>query len=178
MEKMDRQIRPREDYAFVKTQMPVNADTLNRLAKTIMAKHSVGYAEALEILGMFWLNLIGDGKLAHSSALQAALLTAVNAGKRAFLGGVFVSMPAGVPCLLNWPGCQTLNQVVQSLGGTFAGLGHSPSTHTLYLGRPENPVEDGLLVLCTGWRGGVLPAGASLNLSSRIDFALGGILSA
>jgi hypothetical protein len=162
----------------MKTETPLNENTLNRLAKTIMIKHSVGYAEAVEILGKFRLNLICDGNIAHSSALQAALLTAVNTGKRAFHGGVVVSMPPAVPCLLNWPGGQTLNQVVQSLGGTFVGLDRSAFTHTLYFGLPSDPVEDALLIACTGWRGGILPANFSHNLTNRSDFALGGILAA
>lgn len=178
MENMVRQIRPVENYSFMKTEMPLNENTLNRLAKTIMIKHSVGYAEAVEILGKFRLNLICDGSIAYSPALQAALLTAVNTGKRAFHGGVFVSMPPGVPCLLNWPGRLTLNLIVQSLGAKFVGLDHSSFTHTLYFGRCVDPVEDALLIACTGWRGGIVPADVDIDLTSRCDFALGGVLAA
>jgi hypothetical protein len=178
VENLARQIRAGEDYAFMKTPMPINEDNLNRLAKTIMTKHVVGYAEAVEILGRFRLNLICDGNIARSSALQAALLTAVNTGKRAFHGGVVVSMPPGVPCLLNWPGHLTLNQVVQSLGASFVGLEHSTFSHTLYFGRPKDPVEDAFSIVCTGWRGGVVPATTALNLHNRSDFALGGVLAA
>ena len=162
----------------MKTQIPLNENTLNRLAKAIIKKHSVGYAEALEILARFRLNLICDENIFRSSALQAGLLTAVNAGKRAFHGGVYVSMPSGVNCRLNWPGSNTLNQIVQSLGGTFVGLEHSAFTHTLYFGNPKEPVEDGVSIVCTGWRGGIAPAKTPLNLHSSNDFALGGILAA
>jgi hypothetical protein len=155
--------------------LDVTEDTLDRLAKAIMVKHSVGYPEALTILGKLRLHLVCDRSLAHSFALQAALLTAVNTGKRAFHGGVFVSMPQEVPCLLNWPGGKTLNQVVQLLGGNFVGLPNSPFSQTLYFGRPAEPVEDGLEILCSGWRGGIAPVGLQCELSSTHDFALGGI---
>ena len=176
MENMAGKIWTDQNCALM-NEIKVTEDTLDRLAKAIMLKHSVGYAEALAILSTFRLNLVCDGRIAQSSALQAALLTAVNTGKRAFHGGVFVSMPPDVPCLLNWPGGKTLNQVVQSLGGSFVGLQDSPFTQTLYFGCAENPVEDGLVVICSGWRGGIVPIGLSYDLPSPNDFALGGILA-
>ena len=156
----------------------VNEDSLDRLAKAVMEKHSLGYADAIALLGKFRLNLVCDGNLIQSSALQAALLTAVNTGKRAFHGGVFVSMPSDIPCRLNWPGGQTLNEVVKLLGGRFEAIEHSTYSHTLYFGQPTDAVEDGLQVICSGWKGGVAPAKASFEIYSSIDFALGGILAA
>lgn len=153
----------------------VTEDTFNRLAKAIMLKHSMGYPEALAMLNQLRLNLICDHSVAHSSSLQAALLTAVNAGKRAFHGGVFVSMPSDVPCLLNWPGKATLNEIVASLGASFGGATASPFSQTLYFGRASDPVPDALSILCSGWCGGVAPAEKSLDLFSPQDFALGGV---
>jgi len=156
---------------------PPSEDTLDRLAKAIMQKHSVGYAKALAILSKFRLNLVCDASIAQSSSLQAALLTSINCGKRAFHGGVFVSMPRDIPNLLNWPGNQTLNQVAQALGAKFVGLDHTSFSHTLYFGEPENPVADGLLIVCSGWRGGVAPAGVSPHFVGSNDFSLGGVLA-
>lgn len=153
----------------------ITVDSLHRLAKAIMLKHAVGYTEALAILNTFRLNLICNEQVARSSALQAALLTAVNAGKRAFHGGVFVSMPREMPCLLNWPGTKTLNEIVRSLGGDFVGLSHSPFTQTLYFGGVSDPVEHGLAVVCSGWRGGVAPVELACELPPSHDFGLGGI---
>jgi hypothetical protein len=79
---------------------PVTEDNLDRVAQAIMVKHGVGYEEACLILGKMRLRLICDASIAHSAAMQAALLTTINSGKRAFHGGVFVSMPHLVPCLL------------------------------------------------------------------------------
>ena len=150
---------------------------LNRLAKAIMQKHSVDYPAALAILNSFKLNLVCDDRLTESSALQAALLTAVNTGKRAFLGGVFVNMPPAIPCLLPWPGGRTLNQIVQFLGGKSLGREDGPLTQTLFLGGVPDVSEDGLAIVCSGWRGGIIPVGVSCSLSSSHDFALGGILA-
>lgn len=155
----------------------ITENNLDRVATAIMLKHGVGYEEACAILGKLRLNLICDASIDHSSALQAALLTAVNAGKRAFHGGVFVSMPRDIQCLLPWPGRQSLNSVVGSLGGTFIGLQHSPFTQTLYFGSAVDPVEDSLSVICTGWRGGIAPAGMAVSVSSSNDFATGGVLA-
>lgn len=174
MENLAGQTRTRESHTFM-NPIIVTEDTFNRLAKAIMLRHSVGYLEALAILHRLRLNLICQLEIAHSPSLQAALLTAVNAGKRAFHGGVFVSMPADVPCLLNWPGKATLNDIVRSLGGSFVGPADSPFTHTIYFGHQANPVPDALAVVCSGWRGGVTPADMPLTLSSPHDFALGGI---
>lgn len=158
--------------------MNFNEDTLNRLVKAIMIRRSLGLDEALAFLSQLRLNLICDKTIAESCALQAALLTAVNTGKRAFHGGVFVSMPHNVPCLLNWPGKHSLNQIVQSLGGIPIGLAHSTWTHTLYFGRPTAPVEDSFQIVCSGWRGGIIPAEAFLDFPDESDFALGGVLAA
>jgi hypothetical protein len=155
----------------------VTEDTLDRLAKAIMQKHLVRYSEALRILSEFRLNLICDNTLTRSAALQAALLTAVNTGKRAFHGGVFVSMPANVKCLLNWPGDRTLNEIVRRLSGNVVGAHYSQLTQTIYFGLPDNPVEDSFAAVCSGWRGGIVPANAAGDLHSSTDFALGGVVA-
>jgi hypothetical protein len=156
----------------------LNEDSLDRLAKAIMEKHSMGYADSISLLGRFRLNLVCDKSLIQSAALQASLLTAVNSGKRAFHGGVFVSMPSGIPCRLNWPGKQTLNEAVKLLGGRFEAIENSAYSHTLYFGPPADAVEDGLQIVCSGWRGGIAPVGARFDFVPLSDFALGGILAA
>jgi len=158
---------------------PLNEDTLDRLAKAIMVKHSIGYADALVMLSRFRLNLVCDDTIEISPSLQAALLTAVNTGKRAFHGGVTVSMPANTPCVVNWPGGLNLNEVARALGANFSTLHHDEFTHTLYLGgRANERVEGSFLVVCSGWRGGIVPTGMAVDLRLGADFALGGIAAA
>ena len=79
----------------------VTEDSLDRLAIAIMVKYRVGYEEARRILGKMRLHLICDASIGQSVSIQAALLTAINTGKRAFHGGDFVSMPRHLPCINN-----------------------------------------------------------------------------
>jgi hypothetical protein len=159
------------------TSAQFNEDSFCRLAKAIIERNKCSYDEAMQILGGFKLNLVCDAAIFSSISLQAAFLTAINAGKRAFHGGICISMPANVPSLLPWPGNKNLNQIVQELGGVFSEARHSEDTQTLYFGNPENPVGDSLRVIAGGWRGGVSPGSSSFNLESPSDFALGGILA-
>jgi hypothetical protein len=155
----------------------IDENNLCRLAKAIIEKQQCDYKTALEFLGNLKLNLICEERIKFSPSLQAALITAVNCGKRAFHGGVSVTMPANVPCLLPWPGAETINQLVIELGGNFCQPTYTESSHTLYFGKPANPVQDSLSVACSGWRGGVTSNHDLANLPSSDDFALGGILS-
>jgi hypothetical protein len=90
---------------------PQNFD---RLAKAMMERHHVGYARAREMLGELKLQLICGEEIHKSAALQAAVLTAINAGKRAFRGGVTISLPKNVPLHLPWPGSATFNHHARS----------------------------------------------------------------
>jgi len=155
----------------------VTEDTLDRLAKAIMVKHNVDYDEACAILGKMRLRLVCDGSINRSVAMQAALLTAVNTGKRAFHGGVYVSMPHLVRCLLPWPSLQPLNSMVSMMGGCFVMPENDEFTQTIYFGSSPNPVADALFVFCSGWRGGVAPAGIRVSIPSSQDFATGGVLA-
>jgi hypothetical protein len=152
-------------------------DTFCRLARVIIEKHRCTYSEALRILGGLRLNLVCDEKICGSVALQAALVTAINAGKRSFLGGVSVSLPPEVGNLLPWPSSGSLNDLAIQLGASLGEPVNSETAHTLYFGTAVNPVENGLMVLCSGWRGGVAPADQSVSMASAQDFALGGVLA-
>jgi hypothetical protein len=155
----------------------LNEENYCRLARAILEAFGGSYEEAMERLGQFELNLVCDERITHSAALQAALLTAVNTGKRAFLGGVSVEMPAHVEMLLPWPGPGSLTEIVGTLGARRDRLNHSARSHTLYFGAATDPVPDALSIVCSGWRGGVAPADISFSLDDSIDFALGGVLA-
>lgn len=155
----------------------LNEENYCRLARAVLERFGGSYAQAMETLGQFQLNLICGEEISRSSALQAALLTAVNTGKRAFLGGVSVEMPSHVELLVPWPGVGSLNEIVESLGARFTRACHSDRSHTLYFGAATEPVPDALSVICSGWRGGVAPAELAIALDDDIDFALGGVLA-
>jgi hypothetical protein len=156
---------------------PVSEDSFCRLSRAIIERYGCTYAQALGILRGFSLNLICDERIRTSVASQAALVTAINVGKRSFLGGVSVSLPAQVTNLLPWPSKASLNDVAIELGAVLGNLSFSSSAHTLYFGAASNPVEDGLTVVCNGWRGGVVPAEQRVTLESPHDFVLGGVLA-
>lgn len=160
----------------MKTQQ-LNEENYCRLARAVLERLGGTYEQAMETLGQFRLNLICGEEITRSAALQAALLTALNTGKRAFLGGVAVQMPASVKPLIPWPNARTLNDIVEELGGRPSAPEHSERSHTLYFGPASDPVPDALSVICSGWRGGVAPADVQFALSKEGDFALGGVLA-
>ncbi len=79
-----------------------NADDLHRTAKQLVdSGRAVNQSSAETMLSRFVLQIDVGAQVAQSGALQAALLTAVNAGGRAFLGGVNVR--AEEDCTLRTP---------------------------------------------------------------------------
>ena len=176
MENMEHQVRPGQIDRVMKEQSP-SEDSFCRLSRAIIEKHGCTYTDALKLLGQLKLNLVCGEEIRTSIALQAALLTAVNAGKRSFLGGVLISLPTNVTNLLPWSTPHSLNELVVELGGILEQPSFSSVTHTLYFGVADKPVDDGLSILCTGWRGGVAPADQQITLQSPYDFATGGVLA-
>jgi hypothetical protein len=152
---------------------PQNA---NRLAKAIMQRHGVDYARACQILTEFKLHLICGEEVHESPSLQAAVLTAINTGKRAFLGGVMIDLPPDVPLRLPWPGSLTLNDVAHELGAVATVANTNPMGRTLIFGGTK-PVTESSRVICDGWRGGVSPADTITRFKSGPDFALGGVFA-
>ncbi len=152
-------------------------DNLNRLAKAVMQRHRVSYAEALALLERLRLHLVCPVPAVRRVQYQAALLTAVNVGKRAFLGGVTVELPSDARCVLpGWVG-RPLAEVVGNLGGRVV-LERVCANRTIWLGlAPEAQPED-LVIVADGWRGGFVPAGHASPFPDTDEIALGGIFAA
>lgn len=155
-------------------------NSANRLALGLMSARECSYDHAVETLNGLTLRLICDETIRHSVALQAALITAINCGQRAFLGGVLVELPHLVPLLLPWPSGTTLNEVVAEFNPwTDAALGEF--SHTIHIGfQPADTVPHSLTVRASGWRGGVEPSSKESNFQNDggEDLALGGIFAA
>lgn len=149
-------------------------ETFDRLAKAVMERHQVDYLKAQEVLSTLRLHLICGEEVASSVALQSALLTAINAGKRAFRGGVTVQIMDSTPLLLPWPKRITLNAAAADLGAAIA-TGPGESKHAITFAN-SGTSDGGLRVVCDGWRGGVIPAGDDTQFRPTTDFALGGVL--
>ncbi|MEP7127882.1 MAG: hypothetical protein ABI729_03400, partial [Chitinophagales bacterium] len=73
-------------FRIIEKEVIVDEDNLNRLATGIMTKYNCSYSVAIDKLNEFSLYLDCGDKIGASPSLQAALLTAINTGNRAFLG--------------------------------------------------------------------------------------------
>lgn len=110
-------------------------DTLHRGVKMALDNGEADSVEAAYALFASYRMAIGLGAAGgQSPAVQAALLTMVNCGRRALLGGVEVLGDLQVPLLVDLPGLgETLGDAVVALGGTpRAEL--SPQTPLTWLG--------------------------------------------
>lgn len=133
-----------------------------------------GYNEALGELLKIRLKIIVSDVISNSHALQAALITAVNTGKRAFKGGVFIEMPTEIQMLLPWTKECTLNDVVLELGGQLSL--NEIADFTLHIGNPAID-NNSLEIIANCWQGGVVAAGDKISLPLHPDGVLGGVFA-
>jgi len=149
-------------------------EKLNRLSIALVEKYNISPDAAVEKLKSFNLTLICGDEIANSVALQSALVTSINTGRRAFLGGVFVKMNPNVLSLLPWP-TNSLNEIVKDLGAIEWNEKLPSTSFTLTFGiKAEN--YDTLEVVCNGWQGGVKAFNDDFDLINDNDFCLGGVL--
>src|SRR5712691_4337304 len=96
----------------------------NALHRTIKLALDTGEAssveEAVRLFEDYRLLLEVGPDVAYSPTLQAALLTAVNTGRRCFLGGVQVVGDLDVALRVPWRRCRTLADAIIDLQGKFA----------------------------------------------------------
>ena len=151
-------------------------DNLNRLALGIIEKNGCSYSDALKILGSFKLYVKCGEAIRRSISLQAALLTVVNTGKRAFLGGVNVAMPDDVASIIQWPFSGTLNAAVTDLGAAIVSEAEIGNNFSIHLGLQASIDDNSIEVICNGWVGGISNGIDKANLNQDVDFALGGVL--
>lgn len=156
-------------------QPSITLANFDRLAKAMMERHHVNYAEARKMLSNLRLGLIAGENIRDSRAHQAALLTAINTGKRAFRGGVTLSLPPKVPLLLPWPGGESLGSVAEAVGAKVTNEAIN-AEHLITFANAKGSAT-GLRVICDGWRGGIISPGDDTTFCPGPDFALGGILA-
>jgi hypothetical protein len=148
----------------------LNADAINRTVKMAIDTGEVPSVEAgYELFRSYRLGVVAGPELATSAAHQAALLTIVNTGRRALLGGVEVSGAVDVPLRVPFVGADRLDQAVRLLGGRVVPITASDKP-TLTLGAvSEEPVIGlpALAVTFDGWRGGAIPTTEHRRLGER-----------
>lgn len=160
-------------------EKPIQSSELHRLAKLIIdAGEAETVEEAVQILESYRLGIIVDGGVVRSPAYQAALLTAVNTGRRCFLGGVQVSGDLDIPLIVPWRRCSTLAEAVSDLQGQRVGE-LFPDLPLIFLGGQtlNETVDFAIRPVIHGWSGGVLPAGDNISFIDEETFTPAGVLA-
>jgi hypothetical protein len=141
----------------------ISPDALHRGVKMALDNGEADSIEAAYALFASYRMAIGLGTAGGQSlAVQAALLTMVNCGRRGLLGGVEVVGDLNVPLLVDLPGLgETLGDAIVTLGGKPRG-DPSPQTPLAWLG--DGAPAGALQVTFGDWRAGVFVAGEGERL--------------
>lgn len=155
-------------------------DELNRTLKMMLdSGEAASIEEAQRIFEGFRLQIhIGDN-VASSATLQAALLTAVNTGRRCFLGGVTVVGKTDVDLLIPWRCCRTLHEAILDLQGKTSNIFDDDSPQ-IFIGDANLEIpQNKFAVRATfdGWRGGVVPMEDDIILNEQQEFTPSGVLA-
>ena len=153
---------------------------LNRSVKLAMDSGEAATPdEARMIFQRYRLGIVVGPDVATSPTKQAALLTAVNTGRRCFLGGVEVSMDCpDAQLLVRWRDCHTIAEAVIDLQGKVNSK-TSENIPQIIIGNCESYKESDFAVRATfeGWRGGVVPLVDGLRLDELTEFTPAGVLA-
>ncbi len=155
----------------------VTRNTVHRTAKLLFESGKARtLAEARAYLESMVLQVAVGADIGRDLAAQAALLTAVNTGGRAFLGGVHVVFDGDPVLEVPWAAGLTAAAAVQRFGGVVVDQ-LDPALPTLAIGAPVRPVcSYALYVTHHGWVGGVVQSPGSRRAGGGI--APAGIVAA
>jgi hypothetical protein len=153
---------------------------INRTVKLAMdSGEATSPEEARRIFERYRLCLNVGSDVAKSPTLQACLLTAVNTGRRCFLGGVEVVGCPDADLLIRWRDCHTLSEAVADLQGSL--VQRTPSNvPQIVIGDTDNlDGESEFAVRATfdGWLGGVTPLDELKRLNERHEFTPSGVMA-
>lgn len=135
-----------------------NPDSIDRTAKILVDRGTVpDFAAAHRYLQQMVLQLAVGPEVEHDPAAQAALATAVNAGSRAYHGGVHVRVDTDPVLFTGWTAGTTASQLVTRYGGVITDEldGNKP---TLVIGHPRYAITGSPILHLTwnGWSGGAV----------------------
>ena len=156
----------------------VRPDVLDRTVKLEIDEGRAGsVADAERMAGEYVLRIDAGADAAASETHQAALLTAVNAGVRAFRGGVEVCLREDGPALAPWAEGEPLSAAVRRFGGAIVRR-PKPGLPALLIGDAPAaaPARVALRATWQGWSGGVV-GDPGLRLPETIGFPLAGALA-
>ena len=150
---------------------------LNRSAKLFVDSGVAATVEAaIAKLQAFRLHITIGERASSSLTHQAALLTALNCGRRTFLGGVTVSGSLDAPLAVPIVPATTLADAIKYLEGQIVEV-PPVDVPVIAIGTPD--VVCGAFTVRTtfeGWRGAVIPASAPA-LTERTEFPLSGVVA-
>jgi hypothetical protein len=150
---------------------------LNRTAKMLVdSGRAASFDEAISILQTFVLQVDVGAALEHDPAGQAAIATLVNAGTRAFLGGVVVRADSDPILTDGWAEGLRLSDVVETFGGLM--VDELDDDHpTVVVGTPQSPPAGNVVLWSTwrGWAGGIVDDPANRLVGDGL--ALSGVLA-
>lgn len=152
-------------------------EKLNRSAKLFVDSGlAATVEEAMERLQAFRLHIMIGEQASRSPTHQAALLTALNCGRRTFLGGVTVSGALDARLAVPVVPVATLADAVAHLRGQV--VDDAPSgVPVIAIGTPvETGASFAVRATFDGWRGGVVP-GSAAPLGEAAEFTLSGVLA-
>jgi hypothetical protein len=156
--------------------MSIDPDAVHRTAKVLLdagEEDSIAAAEAE--LGRYVLQIdVGSG-ISGNASRQALVLTAVNAGARAFLGGVRVRLAEDSVVEIGWDVGRPLSEAVQRYGGVIVTT-LTEDAPTVCVGEATPDVRGRPLLRATfdGWSAGVAE-GAQSVLAERNWFVPAGV---
>ncbi|MGH9947632.1 MAG: ThiF family adenylyltransferase [Pyrinomonadaceae bacterium] len=156
------------------------SDNLSRTIKlAVDSGEAATLEEAAAIFEGYAIRIHVGPDVADSATLQATLLTAVNAARRCFLGGVEVVGCADVPLRVPLDNYVSLRDAVAGVGG------HPQITSGKIM--PEIVVGDvnttvltgdfGVRTTFEGWTGAVAPVADKLRLTEQTEFTPAGVLA-
>jgi hypothetical protein len=155
-----------------------DADELDRTLKIELdSGRAASKTDANALVRTYVLQIDVGPAIVASRARQVSLLTAVNAARRAFPGGVFVRTQDNPPLTVPWARGERLRAVVERFGGRLADA-LDPDRLTLVIGDPPMLSGDARVLHPTfeGW-----VAAAVLRRADRLpestDFSLAGVLA-
>ena len=158
-----------------------NADTLSRTLKLDLDDgRAESVEEAFRMAEGYVLQVVVGQDVVQSETHQAAFLTTLNAGRRAFLGGVRVRLDCdpGVPLVSPWARGRDVQAVVESYG-CIVVESLDPNYPTLVVGLADQSPSGSVVSYLTwqGWSGGVV-VHQTCRLPESNEFPLAGVLAA
>lgn len=157
--------------------MTLDPDRLHRTVKLEMDSGRATTAEEAEriVRGYVLQILVGSG-IAESRTRQTTLLTAVNAGSRAFLGGVRVKLGEDFVITTPWDHGRRVKDVLSDFGAVSLVDELDPERPVIVIGDAVWGGELPLYPTWEGWSGGLVTRPEN-RLGEEVEFALAGVLN-